>query len=142
MARPRKEIDFDQLVNLARIHCTAEECAAFFGVSSDTIDRRLKEAGEGGCAEFYKKHSAEGKASLRRAQWVTAQGGNPTMLIWLGKQWLGQKDTRWQNDRDDEVPQSLTINIVGREAEGPVRVTRAAEPGLLETESVAIEERG
>ena len=30
--------------------------------------------------------------SLRRAQWKSAKSGNVTMQIWLGKQWLGQKE--------------------------------------------------
>jgi hypothetical protein len=92
MARPRKDFDIDQLRNLVRIQCTAEECAGVMGLSEDTIDRRLKEEGYDGFADFYKKHSDEGKASLRRAQWKAAQDGNPTMLVWLGKQMLGQRD--------------------------------------------------
>ena len=90
--RPRVEIDIDQLRNMVRIQCTAEECAGVFECSVDTLDRRLKEEGYGGFADFYKKHSDEGKASLRRAQWKAAQDGNPTMLVWLGKQMLGQRD--------------------------------------------------
>lgn len=31
--------------------------------------------------------------TLRRLQWKAAEGGNATMLIWLGKQLLGQKDS-------------------------------------------------
>jgi hypothetical protein len=90
--RPRVEIDIDQLRSMVRIQCTAEECASVFDCSADTLDRRLKEAGFDGFADFYKRHSGEGKASLRRAQWKAAQDGNPTMLIWLGKQMLGQRD--------------------------------------------------
>ena len=33
-----------------------------------------------------------GRATLRRLQWQRANGGADTMLIWLGKQMLGQKD--------------------------------------------------
>lgn len=33
-----------------------------------------------------------GKASLRGKQFAVAMTGNPTMLIWLGKNMLGQKD--------------------------------------------------
>lgn len=90
--RPRVEIDIDQLRNLVRIQCTAEECASVLNCSADTLDRRLKEEGFDGFADFYKRHSSEGKASLRRAQWKAAQDGNPTMLIWLGKQMLAQRD--------------------------------------------------
>lgn len=90
--RPRKEFDIETLRNMVRIQCTAEECAGVFECSVDTIDRRLKELGYGGFADFYKRYSDEGKASLRRAQWKAAQDGNPTMLVWLGKQMLGQRD--------------------------------------------------
>ena len=90
--RPRVEIDIDKLRNMVRIQCTAEECAGVFECSVDTLDRRLKEDGYKGFADFYKRYSDEGKSSLRRAQWKAAQDGNPTMLVWLGKQMLGQRD--------------------------------------------------
>jgi hypothetical protein len=90
--RPRKEIDIDQLRNMVRIQCTAEECSSVLEVDADTLDARLKENGYAGFSDFYKRYSGEGKASLRRAQWKAAQDGNPTMLVWLGKQMLGQRD--------------------------------------------------
>ena len=92
--RPRIEIDFDQLASMCRIHCTKEECAQVLGVSEDTIDRRLNEETGEGFAAFYKKHQANGKTSLRRAQMKSALDGNATMLIWLGKQILGQKEAQ------------------------------------------------
>jgi len=92
--RPRKEIDPDVLKNLCVIHATQEECAAFMEVSADTINRRLVEEGyEKGFPEFFERHSAGGKVSLRRRQYRKAvEDGDNTMLIWLGKQWLGQSD--------------------------------------------------
>ena len=42
--------------------------------------------------EYFAQKRGSGKTSLRRAQWLSAQKGNPTMLIWLGKQYLGQRD--------------------------------------------------
>jgi hypothetical protein len=90
--RPRKEIDLKQLEAMCAIQCTAEECASVFECSVDTIDRRLKEEGYAGFAEFFKMHSDAGKASLRRMQWKNAQNGNVAMQIWLGKQMLDQKD--------------------------------------------------
>jgi hypothetical protein len=53
---------------------------------------RLQERGYAGFPEFYKQFSAQGKASLRRLQWRAAEGGNVAAQIWLGKQWLGQRD--------------------------------------------------
>ncbi len=96
MARPRIELtdkDFERLVAMIRIQCTQEEICGIFGMTAETLNTRLEERGEGSFSTLYKKHGDEGKASLRRAQWKAAtESHNPTMLVWLGKQMLGQKD--------------------------------------------------
>ena len=40
----------------------------------------------------------EDKLALRKAQWEKAMEGDTKMLIFLGKQYLGQKDTPNEND--------------------------------------------
>ncbi len=107
--RPRKEIDMELLTRLCQIQCTALECAAMLGVSDVTLDARLVEATGSGFLDYFKSHSGEGKVSLRRAQFKAALGSpaveatettpaipmlrpSITMQIWLGKQWLDQKD--------------------------------------------------
>ena len=90
--RPKKEIDYEQLDKLCKLQCTGEECASFFGIDYDTLNARIKEQYDCNFSDYYKKNSGEGKISLRRMQWKTAEGGNPTMQIWLGKQYLGQSD--------------------------------------------------
>jgi hypothetical protein len=47
------------------------------------------------------KGKASGKIKLRRKQFDVAMKGNTTMLIWLGKQILGQND---QNVGEDYSP--------------------------------------
>jgi CO/xanthine dehydrogenase Mo-binding subunit len=84
--------DFDTLVAMIRIQCTRDEISDILGMSDDTLNRRIAERGEENFAALYKKHSGEGKASLRRMQWKAAEKGNPAILIWLGKQMLGQRD--------------------------------------------------
>ena len=42
--------------------------------------------------EMKEKLTAEEKVVLRKAQWEKAMAGDTKMLIWLGKQHLGQKD--------------------------------------------------
>ncbi|WPY01511.1 hypothetical protein Trichorick_01424 (plasmid) [Candidatus Trichorickettsia mobilis] len=86
------EIDFKLVQKLCEIQCTGEEIASVLGVSYDTLVRRIKEQGYDNFAEYYKKNSQVGKASLRRMQWGSAAKGNVPMQIWLGKQFLGQKD--------------------------------------------------
>jgi hypothetical protein len=84
VARPRKAIDGDMVRKLAAIDCTIAEIAATLECSRDTLERRFRDAIEQG--------REQGKASLRRKQWELAMGGNPTMLIFHGKQRLGQAD--------------------------------------------------
>jgi len=110
--RPRLELDMKTLTNLVRVQCTAEECAKVLEVSEDTIDRRLKEEGYAGFAEFYKKHSEEGKASIRRAQFkLGVEQMNPTMLVWLGKQHLGQSDKSELSGKNGEPLFQPVINV-------------------------------
>lgn len=92
MGRPRKEIDWDDFDRLALIQCTLREIAAWFDVSEDTIEARVKETHGVTFAEHLAQRSCKGKVSLRRKQYQAAMGGNTALLIFLGKQWLGQSD--------------------------------------------------
>jgi len=94
MGRPRKEIDFDQFEAMCQIQCTEVEIAAVLNVSVDVLERRCKEQYGVTFAEVYEEKRSHGKESLRRKQWHAAENGNITMMIWLGKQWLGQTDTQ------------------------------------------------
>lgn len=90
----KKQIDYEQLDKLCAIQCTGEECASILGMDYDTLNNRLKEDGFGGFSDYFTLKSATGKMSLRRRQYTLAEEGNPTMLIWLGKQWLGQSEKK------------------------------------------------
>ena len=91
MARPRKEIDEEQFEKLCALQCTLDEIASWFKCSPDTIERWCERTYEMSFAEAYKVYSADGKISLRRFQFKQAEKSY-AMAIWLGKQWLGQKD--------------------------------------------------
>lgn len=86
LGRPTKKIDYKLAWELASIMCTQQEIAGILKVSVDTLQRSPKFCG------MYKKAQETAKSSLRRAQWKAADKGNAGMLIWLGKQYLGQKD--------------------------------------------------
>jgi len=90
--RPRIEIDKTQFEKLCSIMCTEEEIAGFFGCSIDTIERFCKREYEKTFAELYKTFGSYGKISLRRTQFKLAEK-SPAMAIFLGKNYLGQKDT-------------------------------------------------
>jgi hypothetical protein len=90
--RPVKEINLEELDKLCAMQCTCEEVAGWFDVSVDTVERRVLEMTGMGFAAYFKLKRGKGKVSLRRKQMQVALGGNTTMLIWLGKQYLEQKD--------------------------------------------------
>jgi len=98
VGRPKIEINEDQLEKLASILCTMEEMASFFGCSVDTLERNF--------ADTIKKGKDKGRMSLRRLQFEKAQTGNTTMLIWLGKQMLGQKDKIETSENNEPMPWS------------------------------------
>lgn len=100
IGRPRIEIDFEVLADLCELHCTRDEICNFLKVDDETLSARIKEQGYENFSTYYKKHLGGGKVSLRRLQWRAANEGSIPMLIWLGKQVLGQKDKIEQDIKD------------------------------------------
>ena len=83
--RPKKTIDYKIVEAIAKVMATQEEIASQLNVSVRTLQRD---------AEFcrvYKNGIDHAKTSLRRKQFELADK-NATMGIWLGKQYLDQKD--------------------------------------------------
>lgn len=89
MPAKRADIDVEELRKLAILNPTVEEIAAYFQVSKSTVLRYLKR-------KAYKEALEQGKSnrktSLKRYQWQAAAKGNVSMLIWLGKNELGQRE--------------------------------------------------
>ena len=116
MGRPQKEIDQNLFEKLCGLQCTLAEIAGMFDCSEDTIERWCKRTYDEGFAETYKKHSAAGKLSLRRAQFRLAEK-SAAMAIFLGKNYLGQSDhvvieDRSALDKLDEILKGTQENAV------------------------------
>lgn len=96
MAHPKKELDERQIRELANIQCTYSEIAAVMDCDEEVLRRRFSAIIEEG--------KERGKMSLRRAQWNKGvKEGNPSMLIFLGKFYLGQKDELIFTSTEPEV---------------------------------------
>jgi hypothetical protein len=80
------EIDYEKAEKMASIMCTQSEIASVLGVSLALLEHDPE------FLRIHKKGMEHGKASVRRMQFQAANGGNATMQIWLGKQYLGQRD--------------------------------------------------
>ena len=90
------KLDHDLIFKLATIHCTYQEIAEVAGTSVSTLEKRFK--------HLIDKGRSEGKKSLRRAQFEKALQGDVRMQVWLGRQWLDQKDTPIDNDSVAPLP--------------------------------------
>lgn len=89
--RPKKEIKQNEFEALCHIQCTKNEICDVFDIDEKTLTRWCKETYDMGFSDIYKKKSAYGKASLRRNQFELAKKSY-AMAIFLGKQYLGQRD--------------------------------------------------
>lgn len=115
--RPKKEIDKDQFETMCMLQCTLEEVCALFNVSDKTLEKWCKETYDGmNYYDVFKQKRELGKMSLRRRQWKLAEK-NATMAIFLGKNYLGQKDSIEYEDREsleklDEILEGIKSNAV------------------------------
>lgn len=90
--RPKKEIDQVQFEKLCGLQCTEEEICGWFDISDRTLERWCKATYNETFVEVFKKKREAGKISLRRSQFRLAEK-NASMAIFLGKNYLGQRDT-------------------------------------------------
>lgn len=104
VGRPLIEINWEQFDKLCSIQCSQREIASWFDCSVDTIDRAVKRVKGMNFAEYFEQKRGKGKIALRRKQYEVANGGNVTMLIWLGKQYLNQSEKQESNNIE-------TVNI-------------------------------
>ena len=98
MGRPKHEFSEDEqemVMKLSELFATETEIAYVMGINRSTLRKypHLIEAGK-----------ARAKVKLRRAQMDKALEGNPTLLIWMGKQLLGQSDNPGDEDSNIILP--------------------------------------
>lgn len=106
MSRPKLDIDPKLVEKFASIGCKNTEIADYFGCDEGTIRTRF--------SEILAKGRSGMAMSLRQWQLRAAEKGNAAMLIWLGKQVLGQRD-------------SQDINLTG-DSSKPIEIKLAYDP--------------
>lgn len=88
----------DEVYKLAAMGCPDREIAEWFDVSESTLRYNF--------SSYLTKARAHLKQRLRQAQLRTAFEGNPTMLVWLGKNILGQTDNPINTEDNKPLPWS------------------------------------
>ena len=92
----QKVVDPDEVYRLAKISCTMEEMSHFFGIDRETLKYNF--------LPYIQRAESELRQMLRARQIEVALDGNPTMLIWLGKNMLGQSDNPTNTDANRVLP--------------------------------------
>lgn len=129
--RPRKEFNWDDFDKLCEFQCTLIEIASFFRMDESTVETRCWEEKKMSFSDYHKKASANGKASLRRKQFEEALNGNTTMLVWLGKNALGQSDKQVYIDLSQKETET---HVAPQQIEdgSPIFTVRVSKDGKFE----------
>jgi IS30 family transposase len=110
--RPEIKIDWKKVGNLLKAQCIGTGIASMLGVSPDTLYRKCQEDHKTNFEDYSRQKKSEGVELLRAKQFQTAMEGDKTLLIWLGKQYLDQKD-KAQSDittNGKDISAGLTIS--------------------------------
>ena len=101
------------------MQCTDEEVAAFFGVSTRTVERRRRVER---FREVMERARAKGRVSVRRNLFRLASNGNVAAAIFLAKNLLGYRD----------VVNTEHTGLAG----GPIQIAAKPDLSLLSDEEL------
>jgi hypothetical protein len=101
LGRPALPIDWKLLDNLFLAGCSLSECSTHFNLTSERLGERILEHYGIYSNEYSAILCEKGHSLLRDAQMKKALKGDNTMLVWLGKNKLKQRD----------APEDQSINI-------------------------------
>ena len=121
--RPRVEVDWALVERLCSIQCMAVEIASALNISVDTLERRCKDDHGIILADYMLQKRGNGRIILRRLQFQAAQKGSIPMLIWLGKQYLGQRDKSNEEIEADREARLHTLFISSKDREEVSKMT-------------------
>lgn len=101
--RPLIKIDWDMVDHYLMAACNGSEIAALLGCSADTLYNRCAQEKGVTFTAYAQEKKQKGDSILRAAQYKKAIKGDNTMMVWLGKNRLNQKDRETtdipQNDK-------------------------------------------
>lgn len=130
MGRPKVKIDaksFDALMDIPFV--TVKSIASVFGCSEKTIQRYVNSEYGLTFDQLKLEKSETMKMRLGGKQYEVAMKGNVPMLVWLGKQYLGQADKQeiksdqkhsFENISDSDLDESINEKIQKLQISGAV----------------------
>lgn len=109
MARKKLFIDWNRAEQAFMAGANGQQVAAMLGISYDTLYKRCRRDHKTELSEYKRQKREQGNTLLHAAQYKQALAGNTSMLIWLGKNRLGQTDKRENvNDNSGKIQIEIT----------------------------------
>lgn len=90
--RPAAIIDWKAVDRLLQAGCTGVQIAARLGIHAETLYDNCKREHKSDFSVYSQQKKEHGETLLHEQQFALAMKGNLGMLVWLGKQRLGQKE--------------------------------------------------
>jgi hypothetical protein len=112
IGRPEKELDWKLLDSILQYGAKCVDCADICEVSEDTIQRKIRQDFGMTFMEYREKKMSKTRIKLLQKQVSMALDGCVPLLIWLGKNMLGQSDKTESIDLSEEKEIKITINKV------------------------------
>lgn len=110
MPRPKIDIDWDEVGHMLEAGCEGTEVAASIGIHPNTLYERCQTDNKLSFSEYLASKRASGDRLIRVKQFEIAKEGDKAMLIWLGKQRLGQKD-KHEHSGDQDKPLQHVVKL-------------------------------
>jgi len=124
VGQPEFVPDYGLLKNIAGLFPSDEEIAVVLGCSRQTI-AKLKKSDERYISVINTAHQGT-KMKLRQLQMQHALDGNVTMLMFLGKQKLGQADTQKHiGDPDRPLQTATTIDLTPAQLKEAIKALKS-----------------
>lgn len=113
--RPKVVVDWTTVDAYLKAHCDGVEIAGVLGIAPISLYRACQRDKKVNFDAYSQQKKMTGKALLKFSQFQSAMGtekhpGNVTMSIWLGKNWLGQRETpENKSDKEPMKPPDFTF---------------------------------
>lgn len=95
--RPKAKINWEEVDNFLIAGCSGAEIAGYLGLNKATVYDRCEKDNGISFSKYSQQKKAKGDSMLRARQYQEAMDGDKSLLIWLGKNRLGQTDKQEMN---------------------------------------------
>lgn len=117
--RKKTEINWEKVNTMLKAGCEGTAIAMAIGISADTLYRHVKDRYNADFGPYALLKKNEGREMLRMKQWEVAMKGDRTMLVWLGKNLLDQKDRSEIAVTQEEAKENFMIILPDDGRSGP-----------------------